>query len=59
MRKVKKDMKYHYAKKKMLIGAGIFLFGLIKYLGYSWEQAIMVLGLLILLKGVAIKMECC
>ncbi|MFH1474095.1 MAG: hypothetical protein ABIE55_04375 [Candidatus Aenigmatarchaeota archaeon] len=59
--KKKMDMHYYYAKKKMLLGVGIFLFGLIKYLGYSWEQAIMVLGILVFLKGVLIKMKsnCC
>jgi len=56
---MKKDMHYHYAKKKMLMGFGIFLLGLIKYMGYSWEQALMVLGALVFLKGILIKMKCC
>jgi hypothetical protein len=56
---MKKDMSYHYGKKKMLLGFGIFLLGLIKYLGYSWEMALMVLGVLVFLKGLLIKMKYC
>ena len=56
--KMKKDMHYHYGKKKMLMGFGIFLLGLIKYMGYSWEQALMVLGVLVFIKGILIKTKC-
>ena len=55
---MKKDMHYHYAKKKMLMGFGIFLLGLVKYLGYSWEQGLMLIGVLVFLKGILIKMKC-
>jgi len=41
----------HFAKKKMGFGFLLFVFGLIKYLGYGWEIAFMVIGILIFLKG--------
>ena len=55
------DWQYHYGKKKMLMGAGIFLLGLVKYLGYSWEEGLMLIGVLVVLKGLMIKMGkgCC
>ena len=41
----------HFAKNKMAFGVMVFIFGLIKYLGYSWEIAFMVIGALVFLKG--------
>ncbi len=38
----------------LAIGIGLFIFGLIKYLGYNWEIAFMVIGILAFLKGLYI-----
>ena len=32
-------------------GLAVFLLGLIKYLGYSWEMALMAVGILLVLKS--------
>ena len=32
-------------------GLGLFILGLVKYLGYNWEMAFMVVGILAVLKG--------
>ena len=44
------SMKEH-GKWKMCMGLGILIFGLVKYLGYSWEVAFMVVGVLAFLYG--------
>ncbi len=54
----KKDVCYdYYVKKKLMSGGLLFLFGLIKYMGYSWEVALMVIGALVFLKGLIMKMK--
>lgn len=52
----KKDMPRHPGM--MCVGIGIFIFGLVKYLGYSWEMAFMVLGVLAFLKGLLCFATC-
>ena len=37
--------------KVLLLGLGILIMGLVKYMGYSWEMALMVVGILAVLKG--------
>jgi len=56
-KQVQKPMydRHSHGKKKMLPGLGIFLLGLIKYLGYEWEIALMVVGALAFLKGLLMK----
>ena len=51
-----KRSKVSYAHaEKSLFGLMIFLLGLVKYLGYSWEIALMVVGVLMALKGLNYK----
>ena len=50
MAKKKSDMCFT-ASHKIAMGIGLFIFGLVKYLGYSWEMAFMVVGILAILKG--------
>ena len=50
MAKKKTTMCYD-AKHKITLGLGLFIFGLVKYLGYDWEIAFMVIGILAILKG--------
>lgn len=45
----------HYARKKMVMGCMLFLFGLVVYLGYTWDIALMLVGALVFLKGLMIK----
>lgn len=47
-----------HGKKKIAIGIGLFIFGLVKYLGYSWEMAFMTVGVLAVLYGIVLKMSC-
>jgi hypothetical protein len=47
-----------HGKKKIAIGIGLFIFGLVKYWGYSWEMAFMVVGVLAVLYGIVLKMGC-
>ena len=42
-------------EKKILIGALIFLVGLLKYLELGWPEILMIVGVLIILKGILIK----
>lgn len=49
----------HSGKGMLMFGLGIFIFGLIRYLGYDWSVALMGLGILAFLKGLIIKMKCC
>lgn len=46
---------HHYRKKKMFMGFLLFIFGLVFYLGYSWDVALMVVGALVFLKGFMMK----
>jgi len=46
-----KKMMKHKAKAMISLGIGVFIFGLVKYLGYSWEIAFMTVGVLAVLKG--------
>ncbi len=55
MAKRKKKAEYDVSMKKMFTGALTVIFGAIKYLGYSWEMAIIVVGVLIFLKGLLMK----
>ena len=45
----------HFAKKKMMMGCMLFLFGLVVYLGYTWDIALMLIGALVFLKGLMLK----
>lgn len=45
----------YYAKKKMMMGCMLFLFGLVVYLGYTWDIALMLVGVLVFLKGLMLK----
>jgi len=46
-----------YGAKKMLFGLLLFVFGLIKYLGYGWDVALMTVGALIFVKGLIMKFK--
>ncbi len=48
-----KDCK-HGKYKMLTLGIGLLVFGGVKYLGYSWEMALMVIGVLAILKGLLI-----
>jgi hypothetical protein len=39
----------------LITGLGLFVIGLIKYLGYSWEMALMAIGILLVLKSLILK----
>lgn len=34
-------------------GLGLFILGLVKYMGYNWEMALMVVGILAVIKSLA------
>ncbi len=46
-----KEMMKHKGKGLLMGGIGLFVLGLVKYLGYSWEMGLMVIGILAILKG--------
>ena len=54
----KKECKCGCGMHALCIGLGIFVLGLVKYLGYSWEMALMAIGALVVLKGLLVKMAC-
>lgn len=39
----------------LIAGLMVFIFGLVKYLGYGWEMAFMAIGILIALKALVMK----
>jgi len=43
--------------RKIFWGLFIIVFALVIYMGYSWEIAAMAVGLLIVIKGILIKMD--
>ena len=45
-----KDMK-HKGHGLLMGSVGLFILGLVKYLGYTWEMALMVVGILGIIKG--------
>lgn len=45
----------NWKEKKILMGALIFLIGLLKYMGQDWSVILMIVGVLIVLKGILIK----
>ncbi len=47
-----------HGRKKMVMGLGLFIFGLVKYMGYSWEIAFMTLGVLAVIYGTWMKLSC-
>lgn len=47
-----------HGKQKIVMGLGVFIFGLVKYLGYDWEMAFMTVGALAVLYGLWLKMSC-
>jgi hypothetical protein len=57
IRKEKTCMCWH-GMRLITVGLGLFIFGLVKYLGYTWETAFMVIGVLAVLKGLLTKMSC-
>jgi len=54
----KKDVCYdhgHFAKKKMMMGAFLFLAGFLLFLGYTWDMVLMAVGALMVLKGLFLR----
>jgi hypothetical protein len=47
-----KDKKCVPGKGCAVAGIGLFIFGLVKYLGYEWDVAFMVLGILAIIWGI-------
>jgi hypothetical protein len=45
-----KEMR-HKGKGLVTVGAGLLILGAVKYLGYNWEMALMVIGILAIIKG--------
>lgn len=43
----------HTPLKMFWLGLGLLIFGGVKYMGYSWEMALMVIGILAIIKGLA------
>jgi len=56
-KKVKRPVKkvFGHGEKKILIGALIFFVGLLRYLEIGWAEILMIVGAVIVLKGVLIK----
>jgi hypothetical protein len=50
---------WHKHKGKFLISLGVLVFvvGLMRYLGFDWPMVLMAAGILILLKGLYLKMK--
>ena len=46
-----KEWMHWHAKKMMMIGVGLFIAGLLRYMGYDWSVVLMVLGALAFIKG--------
>lgn len=46
-------MEYKHKLKPFWMGLGLLIFGGVKYMGYSWEMALMVVGILAIIKGLA------
>lgn len=47
----------HFAKKKMMMGAFLFLAGLLLFLGYTWDIVLMAVGALIVLKSLFLRVK--
>jgi hypothetical protein len=45
----------HFAKKKMMMGALLFLAGFLLFLGYTWDIVLMAVGALIVLKSLFLR----
>ena len=44
----------HASMMPLMMGLGLLIFGGVKYLGYSWEMALMVIGILAIIKGIVL-----
>ena len=41
----------HYGKKAMLVGVLFLVAGFLSYIGYNWSVILMIVGILLLVKG--------
>lgn len=54
--KDKKEWMEWHAKKMMMLGALLFIVGLLRNMGYDWSVVLMIIGALIFVKGLIKKM---
>lgn len=45
----------YFAKKKMMMGAFLFLAGFLLFLGYTWDIVLMAVGALMVLKSLFLR----
>lgn len=47
----------HTPKRAMLMGIALFIAGILKYMGYDWSIVLMAIGVLLVLKGIILKLK--